>query len=133
MTLAGLAFEILVCVLLLAAMVACWRVDRRLRALRNGQDGLRETITQLNDAVDRARASLAALDRAAKDGGASLRSEVETARKLADELRFLNENGDARAARMAERPRRAVPPASSQPDDEATRSQRRLDLLKALR
>jgi hypothetical protein len=45
----------------------CWRVDRRLRALRNGQDGLKDTITALNDAVDRARASLAALDRASKD------------------------------------------------------------------
>jgi len=68
MTLAALAFEGLVCLLLAAAAIMCWRVDRRLRTLREGQDGLKETIASLNDAVDRARASLAALDRAARAG-----------------------------------------------------------------
>jgi len=143
MTLASLAFEALVCVLLLAAAVMCWRVDRRLRSLRDGQDGLRGTIQALNDAVDRARASLAALDRAAKDGGEALRDEVRQAQKLADELRFLSSEADIRADRMTARPRREratnreLEPVAdvqlSEEEAEAQRSRRRLNALKALR
>lgn len=141
MTLASLAFEALICVLLIAAAVMCWRVDRRLRALRDGQDGLKDTIGALNDAVDRARASLAALDRAAKDQGARLKSEVEQARKLADELRFLTDEGEVRAERAEARGRRerAAParPAPAQPLPPETAedavARRRLDALKTLR
>lgn len=142
MTLASLAFEALVCVLLLAAAVMCWRVDRRLRALRNGQDGLRGTIQALNDAVDRARASLAALDRAAKEGGDSLREEVRQAQKLADELRFLSSEADGHAERITTRPRRGSSSRELEPvadvelseeEAEAQRSRRRLNALKALR
>lgn len=132
MSYASLAFEGLVCVLLLAAAVMCWRVDRRLRALRDGQDGLKDTIGALNDAVDRARASLSALDRASKEQGAALKSEVDAARRLADELRFLTDEGEARAARAADRRRPAEAPR--EPDaPRAERSSARLDALKALR
>jgi len=132
MSYASLAFEGLVCVLLLAAAVMCWRVDRRLRALRDGQDGLKDTINALNDAVDRARASLSALDRASKEQGAALRSDVDAARRLADELRFLTDEGEARAARASTRRR----PVDAEREPEAPRSERgsaRLDALKALR
>lgn len=141
MTLASLAFEGLVCVLLLAAAVMCWRVDRRLRALRDGQDGMKQTIGALNDAVDRARASLAALDRAAKEQGAALKSEVDHARKLCEELRFLNDQGEARFERAENRHRRdrpaprSVEPAAptEPPRGEPTSERARLEALKALR
>lgn len=140
MTLASLAFEGLVCVLLLAAAVMCWRVDRRLRALREGQDGMKETIGALNDAVDRARASLAALDRASKEHGAELKSEVDQARKLCDELRFLNDQGEARFERAETRnrrdrpaPRSTAPAASEEPARSAPGAPSRLESLKALR
>ncbi len=132
MSYASLAFEGLVCVLLLAAAVMCWRVDRRLRALRDGQDGLKDTISALNDAVDRARASLAALDRASKEQGAALRSDVDAARRLADELRFLTDEGEARAVRASNR--RRPMDAQSEPETARTgRASARLDALKALR
>lgn len=132
---ASLAFEGLVCVLLLAAAVMCWRVDRRLRALRDGQDGLKGTIGQLNDAVDRARASLSALDRASKDQGAALKSEVDAARRLADELRFLTDEGEARAQRATTRRRTLDPGAAegAQTRTSSGESRSRLDALKALR
>ncbi|MFP4519305.1 MAG: DUF6468 domain-containing protein [Oceanicaulis sp.] len=136
MSIASLAFEALVCVLLLAAAVMCWRVDRRLRALRDGQDGLKDTIGALNDAVDRARASLAALDRASREQGAALKTEVEHARTLCDELRFLNDQGEARFERAEQRARRERPaprPASADPRPETGEPRRRLDALKALR
>ena len=134
MSIASLAFEALVCVLLLAAAVMCWRVDRRLRALRDGQDGMKDTIGALNDAVDRARASLAALDRASKDQGAALKTEVEHARRLCDELRFLNDQGEAHFERAEQRNRRDRPaPRRAAEEPEAPASGRRLDALKALR
>jgi len=133
MSYASLAFEGLVCVLLLAAAVMCWRVDRRLRALRNGQDGLKDTIAQLNDAVDRARASLVALDRASKEQGAALKSDVEAARRLADELRFLTDEGETRAERAAGRHRRAAPEPEGVRPEASRRGTARADALKALR
>lgn len=134
MTLAALAFEGLVCLLLAAAAIMCWRVDRRLRTLREGQDGLKETIASLNDAVDRARASLAALDRAAREQGASLKSDVEQARRLADELRFLGAGADEQVSRLSQRPQRAAAPrAGANAAPEADAARRRLETLKAMR
>ncbi|TGY90018.1 hypothetical protein E5163_02485 [Marinicauda algicola] len=104
-----LIFEGLVALLMLGAGIMCWRVDRRLKALREGQDGLKATIGALNDAVDRARASLAALDRASKESGGELKTRVEEARRLADELRILSGAGEARAERLAAAPRRREP------------------------
>ncbi len=129
MTLAALAYEGLVCLLLAAAVVMCWRVDRRLRALRSGQDGLKDTITQLNDAVDRARASLAALDRASKEQGAALKSDVEAARHLADELRFLTDQGESQAQARLSRRERPAPPARRAPE----RTDDERDIHEALR
>ena len=101
-----LIFEGLVAVLMLGAGVMCWRVDQRLKSLRNGQDGLKATIGALNDAVDRARASLAALDRASREQGADLKQRVEEARRMADELSILTSAGESRAERLAQTPRR---------------------------
>lgn len=133
MTLAALAFEGLVCLLLAAAAIMCWRVDRRLRTLREGQDGLKETIASLNDAVDRARASLAALDRAAREQGASLKSDVEQARRLSDELRFLGAGADEQVSRLSQRPQRAPAPRGAAAAPEADAARRRLETLKAMR
>jgi hypothetical protein len=115
MSFAVLVFEAVVLVVLAGAGIMCWRVDRRLRALRDGQDGLRETVVALDEAVERARASLAALDRASKGAGADLQDSVREARALADELRLLTEAGDQRAERLSGPRRRAEPAASSRP------------------
>ena len=136
MSIAALAYEALVCVLLAAAAVMCWRVDRRLRALRSGQDGLKDTITDLNDAVDRARASLAALDRASKDQGAALKSDVDAARRLADELRFLTDRGEDQAQAVLARRERSAPGPKEAPDRGAADPElegRLLEALKVLR
>lgn len=131
MSIAAFAFEALIAVLLLGAAIMCWRVDRRLKALRNGQDGLRQTISDLNDAVDRARASLSQLDRAARDSGAGLEHKVREAQRLCDELQILNDGAEARADRLARvrRPEAARPETARAPDP----APRRLDPLKTLR
>lgn len=106
MTLATLVFEGAVALLVLLAAVMMWRVDAKLRALRSGQDGIRDSIIALDEASERARASLASLQRAARESGESLEDNVRRAQGLADELRLLVETGDRRAEDIAARPRR---------------------------
>lgn len=131
MSLAAFVFEALIGLLLVGAAIMCWRVDRRLKALRDGQDGLRETVAALNDAVDRARAGLAALDRASRESGEVLEARIREARALADELRLLTSAGESRIERL-ERPRRTL--AAARPADSAQPAERSPgDLLKTLR
>lgn len=108
MTLAALIFEGLVAALLVVAVVMCWRVDRRLSALKKGQDGVRESVIALNEATDRARASLGALERATAQSAEVLEKRVADARVLADELRLVTGNADRKADNLTQRraPRR---------------------------
>jgi len=108
MTLAALIFEGLVAALLVVAVVMCWRVDRRLNALKKGQDGVRESVIALNEATDRARASLGALERATAQSAEVLEKRVGEARTLADELRLVTGNADRQVEGLAQRraPRR---------------------------
>ncbi|ABI66235.1 MAG: hypothetical protein ACJAU5_000207 [Maricaulis maris] len=108
MTLAALIFEGLVAALLVVAVVMCWRVDRRLNALKKGQDGVRESVIALNEATDRARASLGALERATAQSVDVLEKRVSEARTLADELHLVTGNVDRKADSLAQRraPRR---------------------------
>ncbi|MGK0265917.1 MAG: hypothetical protein ACI82N_000159 [Maricaulis sp.] len=106
MTLAGLIFEALVAALLLVAVVMCWRVDRRLNALKRGQDGVREAVIALNEATDRARASLGALERATTESGDVLEGRVREARVLAEELRLMTGHADRSAEAISRRPQR---------------------------
>lgn len=104
MSYAPLIFEGLVAVLLVVAVVMCWRVDRRLRALKTGQDGVRGSVIALNDATDRARASLAALERATRESGEVLEQRVAEARQLSEELRLMTGQADRKADAMVRRP-----------------------------
>lgn len=132
MSMAAFLFEALIGVLLIGAAVMCWRVDRRLKSLRDGQDGLKETVAALNDAVDRARAGLAALDRASKEAGASLEQRTVEARALADELRLLTSAGETRLDRF-DRARRPQAAAELVRSEDAARPSRERDHLKTLR
>ncbi|MEE2567056.1 DUF6468 domain-containing protein [Hyphobacterium marinum] len=106
MTYAGLIFEGAVAVLLLVAAVMMWRVDAKLRALKSGQDGIRQSVIALDEATDRARASLAALQRATRESGDELEDSVREARRLSDELRLLTSGAERRADALASRPAR---------------------------
>ncbi|MEE2526184.1 DUF6468 domain-containing protein [Hyphobacterium sp. HN65] len=106
MTLASLVFEGAVALLIFLSAIMLWRVDSKLRALRSGQDGIRSSIIALDEASERARASLAALQRAARESGETLENNVKRAQSLADELRLLVDAGDRQAEGLAARPRR---------------------------
>ncbi|GMV61321.1 MAG: hypothetical protein AMXMBFR74_04900 [Parvibaculum sp.] len=103
----GLMLEIIVCVFLAATIAYCAMLDRRLRAMRSGQDGLRELVGELNTATQRAASAIDALKQASAATGAELGDGVTRARALADELSLMIESGE----RIAERLGRGVAPA----------------------
>lgn len=97
----GILVEIIVAGLLLVTIGYCIILDRKLHALRSGQDGLREVIHGLNQATDQAQRSVAALKQEGAHIGADLGSAIERAKGLSDELSFLVEAGDRIADRLA--------------------------------
>lgn len=60
MSWAALSLDLALAVLLVGVAILGWRLDRRLRALRSGADGLRDTLAELGAATDRAEAALRA-------------------------------------------------------------------------
>ena len=97
----GLVIELMVSGLLLVTIGYCFLLDRRLAALRNGQDGLREVITDLNAATQQAQASVMALKATGEQTSDRLKKEIADARALADELSVMVEAGDGIADRLA--------------------------------
>jgi hypothetical protein len=98
----GLILETLVAVLLALTIGICVRLERKLAALRSGQDGLKEIIAALNTATVRAQTSVAELRAAADAVGTDLGERVARARTLADELGIMLESGNSLAERLAQ-------------------------------
>jgi ABC-type transporter Mla subunit MlaD len=94
-----LAVELTLTLLLAATLVYCIVLERRLAAVRKGQDGLKSMIGELNGAITGAGASLRALKTAAAGAAETLDDRMKRARALADELSLLSSSGE----RIAER------------------------------
>ena len=114
-----LVIELALIVLLSATLGYCVLLERRLAAMRKGQDALRGTIGQLNHAIVSAGNSLGQLRAAAHDAAETLDERMGLARKLIDELSVLTTSGERIAERFdrgferaSERPRivRSTPP-----------------------
>jgi len=103
-----LIVEILLSLLLLATLGYCALLERRLSALRSGQDGLKETIGELNGAIANAGSSMRLLKAAAAGASETLDERLSRARSLADELSLLMVSGE----RIADRIDRGTPKAS---------------------
>jgi hypothetical protein len=95
-----LIVEIVLTALLAATLVYCALLERRLAALRKGQDGFRETIGELNAAIGSAGASMRLLKAAAASAGETLDERLARARALIDELSLLTETGERIATRI---------------------------------
>jgi ABC-type transporter Mla subunit MlaD len=114
--------------LLAATLVYCIVLERRLAAVRKGQEGLKTMIGELNAAISGAGASLRALKSAASSAAETLDERLRRARLLADELALLTASGE----RIAERFDRAAKPAAPSPLPSGS-VMHRLDALKAVR
>jgi Domain of unknown function (DUF6468) len=96
----SLIVEIILSALLLATVVYCALLERKLSALRKGQDGLKETIGELNRAIISASVSMRTLRATADDAGKNLQEQIAKARAMTDELALLNVSGDRIAQRI---------------------------------
>jgi phage shock protein A len=110
----SLIVEIALTLLLAATLVYCAILERRLSALRRNQDGFRETIGELNQAIAAAGASMRMLKMAASGAGEALDERLSRARNLSDELALLTNSGE----RIAQRIERGAAP-SQQPGTRA--------------
>lgn len=104
----SLIVEIVLSLLLLATLGYCALLERRLSALRSGQDGLKETIGELNGAIANAGSSMRLLKAAAAGASETLDERLSRARSLADELSLLMVSGE----RIADRIERGTPKAA---------------------
>ena len=122
----ALALELMLSGLLAATLVYCIVLERRLAAVRKGQDGLKTMIGELNAAIAGAGASLRALKAAAASAADTLDERLKRARALADELSVLSSSGE----RIAQRFDRTMPAPANLPSGSVMN---RLDALKAVR
>ncbi|MGH6871715.1 MAG: DUF6468 domain-containing protein [Rhizomicrobium sp.] len=108
--------ELTLIALLAATLVYCALLERRLSALRKGQDGLTTTIVELNTAIGAAGASMRALKASAADAAQTLDARIASGRALSDELALITSSGERIAERIAAgapaRPDSAIHPAS---------------------
>ena len=99
----GLILDGLVALLLVVTVVYCYQLNSRLRALRSGQDGLKELIRGLNESTERAQAGIAQLKISGDAAGKELQESVTKARILADELSLMVEAGNNIADRLEDK------------------------------
>lgn len=97
--------------LLLAAIVVCAFVYRRLGTIKEGQAELRVLVDQLNNAVVEAQRSVANLKQSAAEVEGRLQVEIRKANSLSDELGMITEAGN----NLADRIERGLTGAGTQP------------------
>jgi hypothetical protein len=96
----SLLIEVLLSMLLMATLIYCALLERRLSAVRKGQEGLRETIVELNTAITSAGRSLQLLKAAANGAAETLDTRLANARSMIDELSLLTASGERIAGRF---------------------------------
>jgi hypothetical protein len=98
----NLTFIVEVSLELLLAVTLCYCIvlERRLAAVRKGQEGLGRVIGELNMAIAGAGASLRALKSAAGEAAQTLDERLKRARLHIDELSVLAASGERIASRM---------------------------------
>ncbi|THD58180.1 DUF6468 domain-containing protein [Phenylobacterium sp.] len=121
MSLIGLAMNGLLAALLLAALTMGWRLNRRLKALRDSHEGFAAAVIDLNAAALRAEQGLADLRAATDEAVDLLADRIDKGRSLAMKLERLVEHANV--------PQRGAPPPVQTPDDPV--AERRLGALLA--
>jgi len=81
-----LVIEGVLAVMLGACLFYFWRLDRRLQALRTGQDGVLRAAAELAQATAQAEAAVRSLRATAQEAGRDLQSRINDARATADRL-----------------------------------------------
>ncbi|HRE45570.1 MAG TPA: DUF6468 domain-containing protein [Terricaulis sp.] len=82
----ALTIEIVLALMLAACLFYFWRLDRKLSALRNGQDGVRAAAAELAQATAQAEAAVRNMRLTAQEAGRDLQQRINDARATADRL-----------------------------------------------
>jgi len=82
----ALTIELVLAAMLAACLFYFWRLDRKLAALRNGQDGVRAAAAELAQATAQAEAAVRAMRVTAQEAGRDLQQRINDARATADRL-----------------------------------------------
>ncbi|MAK60509.1 MAG: hypothetical protein CMK09_05995 [Ponticaulis sp.] len=82
----GLMVEIGLALLLVLAIVYCWRLDQRLNSLRKGNDGMIEAARELAETIAQAEAAVQGLRQTAAETGRELQSKIDEARSISNSL-----------------------------------------------
>lgn len=81
-----LVIEGVLALMLAACLFYFWRLDKRLQALRSGQDGVLRAAAELAQATAQAEAAVRSLRATAQEAGRDLQSRINDARATADRL-----------------------------------------------
>ena len=122
MSLVAFAMNGFLAVLLIAALAFGWRLERRLKALRDSHEGFAKAVRELDQAAARAEQGLADLRAATDEAAETLAVRIERAQALAAQL-------EERTNRPLPPPSQAAAPAAERPKREplAPRLARSLD------
>jgi len=101
MSIIGLVMNLLLAALLCAALLMGWRLNRRLKALRDSHDGFAVAVRELNTAATRAEQGLADLRSATDEAVDELADRIEKGRALATRLERLIDHAPAAPAATA--------------------------------
>lgn len=107
MSLIAFAMNGFLAVLLIAALAFGWRLERRLKALRDSHEGFAKAVTELDRAAARAEQGLADLRAATDEAAETLAVRIERAQALAAQL---EERTSRPLASPSARPERAERP-----------------------
>jgi hypothetical protein len=86
MSIVALSMNILLGLLLVAALGMGWRLERRLKALRTGHDDFAKAVADLDAAAMRAQAGLMALRAASNEAEENLNVRITAAQELVAQL-----------------------------------------------
>ena len=86
MSLVAISMNLLLAVLLAAALIMGWRLNRRLKALRDSHEGFALAVAELDAAARRAEQGLADLRAATDEAAETLGDRVSEARQLSARL-----------------------------------------------
>lgn len=124
MSIIGLVMNLVLAGLLFAALIMGWRLNRRLKALRDSHDGFAIAVRELNAAAARAEQGLADLRAATDEAVDELADRIDKGRALATRLQRLIDDAPATGAG-----RPAAEPAGG--SEEIRAAERRLGALLA--
>lgn len=82
----ALALDIALLAMLALTLVFCWRLERKLTALRKGQDGVKAAAAELAITVAQAEQAVKGMKLTAQDAGRDLQRRIDDAKAQADRL-----------------------------------------------